>query len=487
MFLRNILPLLALTVLLNACSSSDKTNSKILPPAEPGHHIKVKIDGYDQDILTLANYYGEKQYVQDTARLGADGYFTFQGDTSLLAGVYMMVMAPDNSFLQAVISKREQRFTLETSKDDLVLGMKVSNGPENEAYFDYLKFLNSQIKKRTSFNAELEAVNDSIEQIPIREKLVALNDGVKDYQKKLADQFNGSLLSRMMMADIVTETPEFKGDDKGVKAFYFNRAHYFDNIDVSDEGLLRSPILANKVKIYMKNYIVQNPDSIITAVDMILAKAKTTDNFKYFLIDFLNNYASSKVVGMDAVYVDIVNKYYSIGLAHWTDPEQLEKILDNAKTLEPILIGKPAPDLVLQTSDKKTVTISGIESDYTVLMFWDPECSHCEKSMPDMNAFYKKYKPKGVELLAICTVIGNDDEKMKECGAKLKKLETPQWINATDQYHRSKFKTIYDIKSTPRLFILDKDKKIIMKSIGADQLSDVMDQIMKDDKVEKVG
>ena len=104
-----------------------------------------------------------------------------------------------------------------------------------------------------------------------------------------------------------------------------------------------------------------------------------------------------------------------------------------------------------------------------------------------MNAFYKKYKPRGVELLAICTVIGNDDKKMKECGAKLKKLETPQWINATDQYHRSKFKTIYDIKSTPRLFILDKDKKIIMKSIGADQLSDVMDQIMKDDKVEKVG
>jgi len=468
---------------LSTCSSTDKLND--LPPIVPGHDIKVKIEGYDQDILTLAYYYGNKQYVQDTARLGDDGYFTFQGDSSLNEGVYMMVMAPDNNFLQAVISEREQRFTLETSKDDLVLNMKVLNGPENEAYFQYLKYLNGQIKKRTALNEEIEAIEDSIAQIPIREKFDVLNNEVQSYQKDLAAKYDGTLLGRMMKADIVTKAPEFKDDKDGYKTFYYNRAHYFDNIDIADEGLLRSPILANKVKNYLKNYVVQDPDSIIAAVDMILSKARPTDNFKYFLIDYLNSYASSKVVGMDAVYVHLVNKYYATAQAPWTDPEQLEKILENAKTLEPILIGKPAPDLRLQTADNQPITISGIDADYTVLMFWDPECSHCEKSMPDMNAFYKKYKPKGVELLAICTVIGTDDEKMKACPDKLKKLNTPQWINATDQYHRSQFKKIYDIKSTPRLFVLDKDKKIIMKSIGADQLGDVMDQLMKKDKEKK--
>jgi len=394
----------------------------------------------------------------------------------------MMVMAPDNNFIQTIISDREQRFTLETNKDDLVPAMKVSNGPENAAYFEYLKYLNGQIKKRSAISEELEAEEDSLLQVPIREKMIALNEEVKKAQEKLANQFSQSLLGRMMKAEIMTETPDFADDEKGLKAFYFNRAHYFDNINIADEGLLKSPILANKVKGYMKNYVVQHPDSIVTAIDMILDKASATDNFKYFLIDFLNKYATSKVVGMDAIYVHLVNKYYATGRAHWTDPEQMEKILDNAKTLEPILIGKQAPDLVLQDSNKKPFKISEINADYTVMMFWDPECSHCEKSMPDMNAFYKKYKSKGVELVAICTVIGNESEKMIPCVEKLKKLDTPEWINATDQYHRSKFKTLYDIKSTPRLFILDKDKKIIMKGIGADQIDDVMANLMREDK-----
>ncbi|MEZ4982502.1 MAG: hypothetical protein R2769_13150 [Saprospiraceae bacterium] len=37
---------------------------------------------------------------------------------------------------------------------------------------------------------------------------------------------------------------------------------------------------------------------------------------------------------------------------------------------------------------------------------------------------------------------------------------------------------MYDVKSTPQVFILDKDKTIIMKRIGAEQMEEVMDQII---------
>ena len=49
------------------------------------------------------------------------------------------------------------------------------------------------------------------------------------------------------------------------------------------------------------------------------------ETFKYYLVHFLNEYAKSKVVGYDAMYVHLVDKYYSTGLAPWTDEEQLEK------------------------------------------------------------------------------------------------------------------------------------------------------------------
>src|SRR5690606_21425838 len=37
----------------------------------------------------------------------------------------------------------------------------------------------------------------------------------------------------------------------------------------------------------------------------------------------------------------------------------------------------------------------------------------------------------------------------------------------------------YDIKSTPQIYILDSKKEILMKKIGAEQLGEVMDQIIK--------
>jgi hypothetical protein len=39
------------------------------------------------------------------------------------------------------------------------------------------------------------------------------------------------------------------------------------------------------------------------------------------------------------------------------------------------------------------------------------------------------------------------------------------------------YQTTYDVFSTPRVFVLDKDKKIIAKSISVSQLEDLIDRL----------
>ncbi len=53
------------------------------------------------------------------------------------------------------------------------------------------------------------------------------------------------------------------------------------------------------------------------------------------------------------------------------------------------------------------------------------------------------------------------------------------WINAIDPFIKSKYKTLYDIKSTPQIYILDENKEIISKRIGAEQIAEVMDKILE--------
>lgn len=89
-------------------------------------------------------------------------------------------------------------------------------------------------------------------------------------------------------------------------------------------------------------------------------------------------------------------------------------------------------------------------------MFWAPDCGHCKKSMPLIVDFYNKFKTRGVEILAVCTKTGVDE---KTCWESMESMHMNDWINASDPSHASRFKLIYDLKTTPQIYILDKNKK----------------------------
>ena len=49
-------------------------------------------------------------------------------------------------------------------------------------------------------------------------------------------------------------------------------------------------------------------------------------------------------------------------------------------------------------------------------------------------------------------------------------------LNVSDSpEYPSAFRTFYDVHTTPRIFVLDKDKKIIAKQIEIEQLGDIID------------
>lgn len=78
-------------------------------------------------------------------------------------------------------------------------------------------------------------------------------------------------------------------------------------------------------------------------------------------------------------------------------------------------------------------------------------------------------------MLAICTKTGSD---LSTCWETIEERGMGIWVNVADQYLRSRYKTIYDIKTTPQIFILDKDKKILVKKIAGEDLAPVMEELM---------
>lgn len=446
---------------------------------ESGYNIKIKINDYTYDTLFIAYHFGDKQYIKDTIVRGADGQFLFQGADELECGIYLVVMRPDNNYFQILVTDKEQRFSLEATKAKPTETIKFSAAPDNKLFYEYLNYLGSRRPLADTLRAEADRTTDEKKKKTLLDKLDKLNVEVEDYQAQLVVKHAGTLTAEIIKANLPLKTPEYEGKEEEImiKKWHYTRDHYFDNLKLTDPCLLRSPFLFQRVEYYIQKLNVQHPDSIANAVEYVLEKMRPAEEtFKFYLIHYLNYYARSNIVGMDAVYVRLVDKYYATGLAPWTEEEQLKKIIDNANTLRPILIGRIAPDIKLQKRDGTPFSLHEVDSEYTILYFWRHDCGHCKKSTPVMKEFYEKFKDRGVKIVAVCAKF---TDEVPKCWEYVDENHLENWIQAVDPFHRSRFSTIYDLKSTPQIYILDRKKEILSKKIGAEQLEEVMDKIIQ--------
>ena len=188
-------------------------------------------------------------------------------------------------------------------------------------------------------------------------------------------------------------------------------------------------------------------------------------------------------MGMDKVFVEIANKYYLTGKATWADSALLAKVSERATKMAPNLVGNHAPDLQrLESWDHQYYTLYDLKHDYIVLIFWEPHCGHCKKEVPKLHNVYTKLKAKGVdvEVMAVYTQVEREPwEKF------IKEKEIDDWLNVYDKYQFTNFRNLYDIYATPTIYVLDKDKKIIAKRLGAEQVEKFLLNLDKIKKGEK--
>lgn len=451
--------------------------------AQKGYNIRVKLDNYAENELILGFHYGDKQYVKDTVTRGSDGFFTFKADTLLPCGVYMFVLKPDNSFIQILLPESDQDFTISTDAKDAVSKMKTKGTEDNEIFYEYLGYLGKMRIEADTIKAQMERLKrNPSDSLRLIEQSSGLDKQVKKYQRDLIAKHPGTLTAKIIKSSIEPEIPEFTGkDDKEIqmKKYFWYRAHYFDNMDIADPCMLRSPVLHPRIDQYINKIIPQHPDSINLALDEIIGKVKKEqETYKFYLIHFLNTYAKSKFVGMDACYVHLAQKYYCTGGANWVKKEDLDKICDNARRLEPILIGKIAPNITVKNNKDQPFSLWDVDADYTVLFFWAPDCSHCKKSAPFMVDFAKHFKDRGVKVFAVCTAV---TDKGPDCwkGVEEKGFSDDLFLNYYDPYIQSRYKSLYDVQSTPQIFILDRKHEILMKKVGAEELIKVMEDVIR--------
>lgn len=448
---------------------------------QSGFRIQVQIDNWEGEQLFLGYRRGEKVYSRDTVSF-VDGKAIFEGADPLAPGIYLVLMPPENKFFEFLVTKGEQQFSMHAAGPDFGGNLQFENAPENSLLLEYQVFMAQQVKRSKELQQDMDAAPTPASKAVFQTKLQEVSEEAHQRQKDMMEQHPGTFVAKLVSA---FKEPEFPptppGQEEPLFRWHYYKQHYFDGFDFSEEAFANSTYLKEKIDYFIGDKMtVQIPDSVIVAVDYILNKAQANEEvFKFVLPYLLNEYYTPKIMGLDKVYVHIAEEYYSTGKAPWITEEAKKKILDDAYMNNFVLIGNQAPNVTLQEYDPETksfpsekmTSLYNVDAEYTVVFLWKPGCGHCKHTTDELKPFYEEWHPKGVEIFSITSANHMELDKAIS-DVEYKKMP---WIVTADPYMKAKALVKYYGTSLPKLYILDKNKKIIANRVTVPQLGKIIE------------
>ena len=444
-----------------------------------GYRVEGRIRGLRDTTVVLAHYLGYNQYIaKDTARLDGAGRFVFTGK-DLPGGLYM-VIGPKNRrfdlilFGDSVTTGKAvvPRFSFDTDTLGLVAKMVVSGSPDNEAFYAYQQHMLRLGEEAKAIDLQMRFRNDEISKIRLRRELAELQREARMFQQQFLAKNSTPVMSKLLRMtadpDILAAPKKANGKIDSTFQYRYYKAHFWDNIDFSDERLVRTPILQRKIDRYLQEMTTPVVDSLIRSADLIVNKARANREVLSYAIWYITSqYERPRVMGTDGLFVHMAETYYFSGVMPAADSATVSTIRKRVETIKPLLVGKAFPALTVSDTLHQLIDLKSINADYTVLFFYDPTCTHCRESMPKLAQFAQDPTAKGVQFCAIAVDNGPDawQKFIREFGIQ-------RWVNGYDFTFRTDYRRQYDVIKTPTVYVLDKDRTIIARALPAEQVAD---------------
>ena len=188
-------------------------------------------------------------------------------------------------------------------------------------------------------------------------------------------------------------------------------------------------------------------DNLIAATDEILGKTNIETTRGQNVLTAILNFVPKKE------YANFHQKYVEkISGIKGKVTDQLKKKAGVSLTQ----VGQQVPNITFDKAVKGKKSLYDIKANQKLIVFWASWCPACQQEVPHIKEFYKDFKAKGGEIVAISL---DYDQNAFESATK-----DLSWYNYSDLLRwDSPIATEFGIESTPTLLLIDKDNKLIKK------------------------
>lgn len=137
-------------------------------------------------------------------------------------------------------------------------------------------------------------------------------------------------------------------------------------------------------------------------------------------------------------------------------------------------VGTPAADISFTTLKGKRTTLYSVKADHTLLFFSNPGCPACEDVIERLTLSRKvKDLISSGSLAVVNLYIDLEVDKWRALAGKYPSA----WINGVDQDYKIRQDLTYSVRAIPSLYVLDKDKVVVMKDAPVEKVIPYLENI----------
>ena len=434
--------------------------------------IDVTVTGYTDGKVYLIGTFEDQNFVVDSAQVDKDGRFTFERSEPYDPGLYYIYM-PDQSTLQILLDK-DQTLKLTSSQGDYILSTAVSGQVNTELLYHGFRYEAELQPKFDKIREQLQGLSPGDARY---EQIVEENQNIgserKAHFEEIFDRYPNTLFTAYKKSGQNPDPVDVRRPDgtlDAAKQLIIYREQFWDNVDFSDYRLLRTPVIANKIRRYITELTPQAADSIIKVSNALIDRVEGhPPYFKFFAnwVGVTYEPGRAQIMDADAIFVNQVKNYFTYDKAFWADSASIYALQLRAAEMENSLVGQKGPNVTSTDLNGDTKSIYEIEDPYIVVFLYNPTCDHCREQVPVLVDLYKKWDGPGLEVYAIA--VETTDEEWRNYVAEA----GMPWINVFDPTNQSIYKTYY-VDNTPEVYVLNRDRTIIAKNINVNQITEVI-------------
>lgn len=253
--------------------------------------------------------------------------------------------------------------------------------------------------------------------------------------------------------------------------------NYWRYFDFSDTAYIHLPEITEQALV---DYLDLFPESRKEVIDLSLhhllrqciVNDKTGKMYNYFLEELKNYlYHPNSPFRNDEYYMPVLEFVLQDTLSTEGTKSRaafnLEMMHKNRKN-------EIATDFKYTTYGGDVGNLYNLKTEYTILNFYDPQCGACRITSYHIQAsriVNKMLENKQINVLAMYL-----DEDMELWKSHQMKIPIG-WINGRDEKQTIRANQIYDIRALPSLYLLDKDKKVLLKDVNMECIESYLEEI----------